>query len=225
MDSLDSLENSSVEDNKRNKTVPSQEQINQLLSEDSCSLALFVVQDLLDALNLSYTSAVFKSETGNISNKYLNKTKDDVLNELNLNLNSGEYKCSPEINGDTVNQSDNESSLNSSMKKFDKDQPILLQLLNNYKMSPNNSDIFNNQDNQVKMNVTTVISSNAEHKEWMWVYYVLVDLYFNETCTILARWRKISFKFLWKWMNDFSPSLETDESSNMYFNLCSLMVI
>ena len=156
------MENSTIEDNKRNKKIPNQEQINQLLSEDSCSLALFVVQDLLDALNLSYTSAVFKSETGN-TNKYRNKSKDEILNELNLNLNSGEYKCSQEIIGDTVNQSDNESSLNSSMKKFDKDQPILLQLLNNYKMSPNNSDIYNNQDHQ-KMNVTTVISS-TDNKE------------------------------------------------------------
>lgn len=160
---LDSLENSTVEE--RSKNIPNQDQINRLLSEDSCSLALYVVQDLLDALNLSYTSAVFKSETGGISNKYLSKSKDDVLNELNLNLNSGEYKCTPELNGDTSNQSDNESSLNSStaMKKFDKEQPILLQLLNNYKVSPNNSDIFNNPE--VKMNLTTVISTNADNKE------------------------------------------------------------
>lgn len=72
-----------------------------------------------------------------------------MLNELNL-MQCGTYDCG---NEGANNDNDNESSLNSSStihKKFNKNHPILLQLLNN-KFSPNNSDIV---AADLKMNVT-----------------------------------------------------------------------
>lgn len=67
-------------------------------------------------------------------------------------MQCGTYNCND------ANENDNESSLNSSSstKKFNKNHPILLQLLNS-KFSPNNSDIIGEH----KINVT--YSGNNEN--------------------------------------------------------------
>jgi hypothetical protein len=104
------------------------------LKTDECALALYVIEDFLDSFNLTFTKSVLKSESGDSSKKYANKTRKEVLNELNL-MQSGSHDLRDD------NQ-DNESSLNSSstINKKTKNLPILLQLLGN-KTSPNNSYI------------------------------------------------------------------------------------
>ncbi len=129
---IDSLD--SEEENKSMKKDQTHEKTNPLKS-DECALALYVIEDFLDSFNLTFTKSVLKSESGDSSKKYANKTREEVLNELNM-MQSGSYDLRDD------NQ-DNESSLNSSSttnKKSNKNLPILLQLLGT-KTSPNNSDI------------------------------------------------------------------------------------
>lgn len=150
IDSLDSSQ-ATEDDNRTFKKESNQEKLN-LLKSDDCSLALYIIEDFFDSFNLNFTKSVFHSEIGRLANKkYHKKPKEEVLNELNL-MQCGTYNCND------ANENDNESSLNSSSstKKFNKNHPILLQLLNS-KFSPNNSDIIGEH----KINVT--YSGNNEN--------------------------------------------------------------
>lgn len=47
-------------------------------------IALCLVQDLLDCLNLQYTSSVFKSEINSTQKSYINQSRQDIINALQL---------------------------------------------------------------------------------------------------------------------------------------------
>lgn len=146
-------------------------------------LVLSIVEDMLDSLNLNYTSSVFKSEIGGNNVKYKRKSRQELKKLLQLKSGHDEDSYtesdtdptstqpqSVSYSPDSFNQ--NDGSLQDNEKINSKKEPVLLQLLqkvlgneitNNYETaSVNTSTDTEHQLNNATFVSTGTISENVD---------------------------------------------------------------
>lgn len=109
-------------------------------------MALYLVQDLLDCLNLNYTSSVFKMESGN----KCDRTRSEISEALKISI-AGDKNEESYIATDTTTDSDTAEQIagQNNLKKNAKQKPLLMEILRTLadrKGSPRKSESTSNAD-------------------------------------------------------------------------------